>query len=267
MAIHSSILTWKSPWTEEPGRLQSMGPQESDTTWWLNHDHHISAVTAAKWIPFRLFQRCWLSQYSCPHCPRVRHLQIPKAGLRTWAHSDVGNRRGPGTNPQGSQGATGLLEAQDITPITGIRMTFSLLPTPMSCRQDFLSRALVTFGAKSLITGEKGAVPCTDGGSALGSSTRCQTHPHHPSYDSEECHRNLLDFLGDPVASLEAQTVKNLPAMQEAWVRSLGQEDPLEKEMAFHSSVLAWRTPWTEEPGGPQSVGSHRVWSDWAQTH
>ena len=51
-------------------------------------------------------------------------------------------------------------------------------------------------------------------------------------------------------ASLVAQTVKNLPAMQEIWVLSLGQEDPLEKEMATHSTVLAWKTPWTEEPGG-----------------
>ena len=56
-----------------------------------------------------------------------------------------------------------------------------------------------------------------------------------------------------------AQMVKNLPAMQETWVRSLGREDPLEKEMATHSSILAWRIPWTEEPGGLQSMGSQRV--------
>ena len=52
-----------------------------------------------------------------------------------------------------------------------------------------------------------------------------------------------------------AQRVKRLPAVQETWVRSLGQEDPLEKEMATHSNILAWRTPWTEEPGGLQSMG------------
>ena len=56
-----------------------------------------------------------------------------------------------------------------------------------------------------------------------------------------------------------AQTVKNLPAMQETWVLSLDEEDPLEKGMATHSSVLAWRIPWTGEPGGLQSVGSQRV--------
>ena len=53
--------------------------------------------------------------------------------------------------------------------------------------------------------------------------------------------------------------VKNLPAMQETQVRSLGWEDPLEKGMATHSSILAWRIPWTEEPGGLQSMGSKRV--------
>ena len=56
-------------------------------------------------------------------------------------------------------------------------------------------------------------------------------------------------------ASLVAQMVKNLPAMQETQIRSLGWEDPLEKEMATHSSILAWRIPWTEEPGRLQSVG------------
>ena len=56
-----------------------------------------------------------------------------------------------------------------------------------------------------------------------------------------------------------AQWVKNLPAMQETGVRSLGQEDPLEKGMATHPSVLVWRIPWTEEPGGLQSVGLHRI--------
>ena len=55
-----------------------------------------------------------------------------------------------------------------------------------------------------------------------------------------------------------AQMIKNLPAMQEMQVQSLGQENPLEKGMAMHSSILAWRIPWTEEPGRLQSVGSHR---------
>ena len=65
-------------------------------------------------------------------------------------------------------------------------------------------------------------------------------------------------------ASLVAQMEKSLPAVWETWVRSLGWEDPLEKEMATHSSILAWRMPWTEEPGGLQSMGSQRVGHDQA---
>ena len=65
-------------------------------------------------------------------------------------------------------------------------------------------------------------------------------------------------------AFLEAQSVKNLPAVQETWVRSLGLEDPLEKEMATYFSILAWKTSWTEEPSGLQSMGSQRVGHDWA---
>ena len=62
---------------------------------------------------------------------------------------------------------------------------------------------------------------------------------------------------------LVAQMVNNLPAMQETWVRSLGQEDPLEKGMATHFSILAWRNPWTEEPDGLQSMGLQRVGHAW----
>ena len=58
------------------------------------------------------------------------------------------------------------------------------------------------------------------------------------------------------------QTVKSLPTMQETWVQSLDQEDPLEKGMATHCSILAWKIPWIEEPGGLQSMGSQRVGHD-----
>ena len=62
--------------------------------------------------------------------------------------------------------------------------------------------------------------------------------------------------------SLVAHLIKNLPAMWETWVQSLGWEDPLKKGMATHSSILAWRIPWTEEPGGLQSMGLRRVGHD-----
>ena len=63
-------------------------------------------------------------------------------------------------------------------------------------------------------------------------------------------------------ASLVAQTVKRLPAMWETWVRFLGQEDPLGKEMAIHSSTLAWKIPWAEEPDRLQSMGLQRLGHD-----
>ena len=71
----------------------------------------------------------------------------------------------------------------------------------------------------------------------------------------------MLGLVGSRV-SLVAQTVKNLPAMQKAQIGSLGREDPLGEGTATHSSILAWRIPWREEPGGLQSLGSHRVGHD-----
>ena len=64
------------------------------------------------------------------------------------------------------------------------------------------------------------------------------------------------------MTSLAAQTVKRLPTVWETWVRSLGGEDLLEKEMATHSSTLAWKIPWMEEPGGLHPMGSQRVGHD-----
>jgi len=69
-------------------------------------------------------------------------------------------------------------------------------------------------------------------------------------------------FLCISKASLVVHTVKCLPAMQETWVRSLGWEDPLQKEMATHSSTIAWKIPWTEEPGRLMSMGLQRVGHD-----
>ena len=80
------------------------------------------------------------------------------------------------------------------------------------------------------------------------------TQAHSPNGDKKKIWTNF--------ASLVAQRLKRLPPMWETWVRSLGWEDPLEKEMATHSSILAWRIPWTEEPGRLQSTGSQRVGHD-----
>ena len=75
---------------------------------------------------------------------------------------------------------------------------------------------------------------------------------------------SFLKFYAELLhSSLVAHMVKHLPTMQETWVQSLGWKDPLEKKMATHSSTLAWKIPWTEEPGRLQSMGSQRVRHDW----
>ena len=76
--------------------------------------------------------------------------------------------------------------------------------------------------------------------------------------------KKITFWYVDIGASLVAQTMKNLPAMKETQVQSLGWEDPLEKEMATQFSILVWEIPWTEEPGGLQSMRSQRVIHDWA---
>ena len=114
----------------------------------------------------------------------------------------------------------------------------------------------------------------------------CQPFPSHSSPKSKEhtyiksrgrCSGEAedpasisLSFLYSALGFPRGPEIKKLPTVQETQERrvwSLGQEDPLEKEMATHSSILAWRTPWTEEPGGLQSMGLQRVRHDWACTH
>ena len=71
-----------------------------------------------------------------------------------------------------------------------------------------------------------------------------------------------LDSVESDWASLVAQSLKRLPAVRETWVQSLGREEPLEEGMATHSSILAWRIPWTEEPGGLWSMGLQKSWTE-----
>ena len=81
----------------------------------------------------------------------------------------------------------------------------------------------------------------------------------HSSMDGHKSCSHLLAIVNSDSTSLIAQSVKILPEMQEIWVQSLGQEDPLEKEMTTHSSILAWRIPQTEESGRLQSTGSQEL--------
>ena len=83
--------------------------------------------------------------------------------------------------------------------------------------------------------------------------------------NAKTCKSRTLYFLAmDIRASRGAWTITNLPTVQETWVQFLGWEDPLEKGTATYSSILAWRIPWTEEPGGLQSMGLQRVRYDWS---
>ena len=93
---------------------------------------------------------------------------------------------------------------------------------------------------------------------------KATVHGDHEESDKINCLHALC-----PVSRLiAAPTVKSLPAMWETWVQSLGQEDPLEKEKITHCSILAWKIPWTEEPGDLQSMGSQRVGHHWVtNTH
>ena len=101
-------------------------------------------------------------------------------------------------------------------------------------------------------------------GSSVGKESTCNVGD---SSSIPRLGRSVREGLSFPLkyswASLVVQMVKNPPAMQETWVLSLSWEDPLEKGMATRSSILAWRIPWTEEPGRLQSMGSQRVGHDW----
>ena len=94
-------------------------------------------------------------------------------------------------------------------------------------------------------------------------------HTKQTNSERDKCYHLCVDSkIWHKWAYLVAQTVKNPPAVQEPFLWSLGQEDPLEKGLAIHSSILAWGIPWTEEPGRLQSMGSQKVRHDWASnTH
>ena len=96
---------------------------------------------------------------------------------------------------------------------------------------------------------------------------RIKKQRHHFAILPPKCHDATLpskDHIVKAMVFLVAQMVKHSPGLLETWVWSLGLEDPLDKEMATHSSILVWRISWTEEPGGLQSMGLQRVIHDWA---
>ena len=96
----------------------------------------------------------------------------------------------------------------------------------------------------------------------LTNAGRCRKGRFDPWVGKSPWRRTLATHSSIPRTSLVAQIVRNLSAMWETWVQSPGQENPLEKGMATHSSILPWRIPWTEEPGRLQSMGLQRVGRD-----
>ena len=101
------------------------------------------------------------------------------------------------------------------------------------------------------------------GGDVIGRWVSSQTHRLGEEIRNKHLHLPLVTHSGFPGGSV----IKNLPAMWEMQVRSLGQEDPLEKEMTTHCTILTWKIPWTEKPGWLQCMGSQRVGQGWAHTH
>ena len=132
------------------------------------------------------------------------------------------------------------------------------LPPVFTISTQLLGQNTWDLSLSSLLTGT-----C----SPLSGSTSCTNTIHWPAAYDHCCFIVLpsspvfrTDYL---IASLVAQTVKNVPAMQETWIQSLSCEDPLEEGMVTHSSLLTRRIPWTEEPGRLQSMGSQRVGPNW----
>ena len=138
-----------------------------------------------------------------------------------------------------------------VNPLVCCMRTIPLLTTAVTIPSEFRSHS--TIWEKSIHRDL-----CIELPRAFSSlySLRCTQHPFFKELIS------LKNSTASVFASLVAQIAKSSPAMQETRVRSLGWEDPLEKEVAPHSSILAWRIPWTEEPGGLQSVESQRVGQD-----
>ena len=218
MATHSSILTWRISWTEEPGGLQSMGSQRVKYNWVTNSFTFHKAYTGIKAISRDnfLYQED-LSTWPGKHL-FTKHLLLSSSSLVPQTVKRLPTMRETWVQSLGQE--------ENGTPFQ-----YSCLENPM------------------------------DGGTWLGYSPWCRKesdtterlHSLHSSYYelSSSLWSPLPSSLGFPGNS----TGKESTTMQKTSVRFMAQEDPLEKGTATHSSILAWRTPWTEEAGGLQSMG------------
>ena len=163
---------------------------------------------------------------------------------RFWVHSRIPFRKLTRGAPKVTSDEHHLLASDKFTPTANDKECPVSEPVAQTCQVGIHELALVS-------------VWC-----CLYPQPRPKGHRPARRGGAEHCSPHVTGVtLGSPGGSV----VNNLPAVletQETWVRSLGQEDPLEGGMATHSSILAWRIPWTEEPGGLQSRGSHRAGHD-----
>ena len=184
----------------------------------------------------------------------------PQVEVHVVTHEPGGNQRWGG----GSASRQLTVTPPPDTPIPGAGQTSRPVPAPKDLPQE----------AQQASQGDKLRCPCTGkaGCSQALLQKPCHMRTVHATPGTVKglnkrhfihpLKRKQLTSQSEYIASLVAQIVKCLPAMWETRVRSLGWEDPLEKEMATHSSTLAWNIPWTEEPGRLQSMGSQRVRHD-----
>ena len=236
MIYYSSTLAWKIPWMEEPPRLQFMRLQR------VGHD----------WMTSLFSQHFSVNESSC--------CSVTKSCLTLWDQA-----------PLSLSISHSLLTFMSIELVM---LTISSSAALFFCLQSFPASG--SFPMSQL---------CESGDQSLGASASILPKNIQNWFPlglidlislESKGPSNLLQYhnlkasilwcsafrwLG---ASLVAQRLKHLPGMRETWVLSLGRENPLEKEMATHSSILPWRTPWTEEPGRLQSMGSQGVGHDWA---
>ena len=249
MATHSSILAWEIPWTEEPDSLQTMSSQRV----------RYNRGTERSWVTMHAHSLLSRSQTTYP--PKGQH--AGKRGINWGLARPLGPKGVRAAGPGGKRVLpSGCLKELWLfvrtRPALSNTGRISTRPTQTKQKLEKGAELVRTW----LESGSAGEMEETWIGSAVPASPRkracfdCFYHRSLWAYVMNNYLYTPLRLEGFPVA----QTIKNLPAAQETRVRKI----PLEKEMAIHSSILAWRIPWTEEPGEPQFMGLRRVRHDWA---
>ena len=288
MATHSSILAWIVPWAEEPGGLQSMGLQRITDDWAQEERKfrsvpslHLLSVSSTVFAMF-LLNRIYCLQIEFVLChfliamrqlvlqvlnPKLRYSNLNKCVCVShsvmsdslWPHKRQPARLLCPWNPPGKN-----TEVDCHSLLQRIFPTQGLNPGLLHRRQiwsldweDPLEKGIVY---PLQYSGLENSMDCIVHGVAKSWTWLSDFHFQIVSNDFPvtQVVKNLNKYKRLIKSSIDDRAsgiCLRMQEMQETWVRSLGQEDPLEEEMATHSSILAWKIPWAEEPGGLQSVG------------